>query len=113
MSLVEKTIKRWNSLLNATNPEEISLSADNCPLCQEYFNEDGPEYKHCLGCPVSEKVGTHSCTNTFYITAQVAHNLWLKYPEDTAARRTFHWAARSVLWLLREIEKDAHISSEG
>lgn len=51
------SISKWENIVAGTAGD---MGPSNCPLCQEFFRN------HCVGCPVSAKVGASYCGNTPY-----------------------------------------------
>jgi hypothetical protein len=71
LTALQGSISKWEAIVAGTGDD---LGTDNCPLCLEFadkhadVNEDEPRWasEGCFGCPVAEKVGTHSCCRTPY-----------------------------------------------
>lgn len=54
------SIRKWQKIVDGTGKNH---GADNCPLCQLYLNNPGPD---CLGCPVMAETGKDGCMDTPY-----------------------------------------------
>ena len=70
LQALKQSIQKWEKIVAR---EGVDQGCKNCPLC-ELFNQR-PNY--CAGCPVYERTGVDSCSNTPYTT-------WCKVTYDTS-----------------------------
>lgn len=69
LTALQGSIKKWEAIVAGTG---LDAGTINCPLCQEFADKTGDidddtwREDGCVGCPVAETVGTHSCGRTPY-----------------------------------------------
>jgi hypothetical protein len=65
---LEESIAHWERNVKAETPEEAGTRAEDCALCQLFY--DGDDFSQpCEGCPVKNKTGIKNCGNTPYYSA--------------------------------------------
>jgi len=72
--LLEESIAHWKKNVEATNPEEASITSSSCALCEKFIRTT--QDKRCEGCPVSEFTGLSGCSDTPYHKAMHSYNNW-------------------------------------
>lgn len=58
---ISNSVKKWEDIVNEVGIDNGYL---NCPLCQEYYDENTFS---CGDCPIVKKSGEQHCWNTPYV----------------------------------------------
>ncbi len=101
IDLLKQSIQHWYK--NVTGPmDEVSIYADNCPLCDEFGYEFG-----CAGRPVAERTGLIDCEGSAWQQAYISYRNWemSKHNEksELLAALAFREAARKELEFLESL----------
>ena len=90
---LEASIKHWENNTKALKPMDVRVGVSSCALCVAFhaFN--------CSGCPVRERTGRGSCSNTPYSVASQALRRWKRcsHAVEREARAGFTLAATEEL----------------
>lgn len=65
---LKASIEHWGRLAIG-DPDETGPGPSSCPLCRLYNNDNTPEEKACLKCPVYKRTHKRWCLETPYIDA--------------------------------------------
>lgn len=72
---LEKSIAHWEKNLKcalAEYADGISVSGDDCALCEEFGENEDSNQEGCSECPVAARTGKDYCCDTPYYTAREA-----------------------------------------
>ena len=78
---LEDSIQHWDENARAEKPEDASIAADDCALCDLFWDYDCDD--PCDGCPVRNVTARELCHNTPYVEAMHAFEEW-RYGAGTA-----------------------------
>lgn len=106
---IKESIRLWEIKREASDPSEIKLGADNCPLCKLYRTFDDDCVQSCAGCPVYLKTGEIGCKGTPYSEAAGKKTAWMMTPmticgiEFYAAKDKWQEAAQAEIDFLKSL----------
>ena len=72
LTALKASIEHWRENESVIRVAEVSVGAQGCALCFEFFQADT-----CAGCPVYEATGQSRCELTPYNDAYNAYDDWL------------------------------------
>lgn len=99
LEALKASIAKWERNAEATDPSDVRLGSDECPLCDVFHMRA----ISCNGCPVSDRTGRPFCVESPYISAWNAWFLWNSRPENTERRDRAHAAARDEVAFLKSL----------
>lgn len=83
LKALEQSIEKWIDNTKALTPDAYQTSANDCPLCNLFFDDD------CFGCPVAMDTHRPRCLDTPYDKAN-----WSQHPDIADFRAAAHEAAQ-------------------
>lgn len=94
------SVKHWEENVAATTPEDASIYAGDCALCNTFWNR-------CQGCPVAQAAGDTNCRKTPYAKAALAYESWENASKFATWFRCLVWRfyARREAAFLRKLLK--------
>lgn len=96
---LEASIAKWERNVQADNPYDLRLNADDCPLCRIFIGED------CQNCPVYLHTGKAYCHDTPYTYAKHAAQRWHNLPLDGTRRAIFREEAENEIAFLKSLRE--------
>jgi hypothetical protein len=75
LTALRASIKHWQDNVAAETPDDASIAAGDCALC-DAFHDEG----QCTGCPVFNLTGKPQCRKTPYANASFWFEAWEDNP---------------------------------
>lgn len=102
---IRASIAAWEKKRDESDPREIHIGVNDCPLCVAYrkFKKkyDG---ETCGVCPVKKHTGMPFCDDTPFEGAWHALSNWRLYPRDPRAKPRWITAAQAEIDFLKMLE---------
>lgn len=83
LTALQGSIAKWQGVLDGA----IENGWRDCPLCALFYDDAGDGENACSGCPVSERTGFDTCTETPY--DKWSNYQWDRRKETKDCRRVF------------------------
>ena len=97
LTALQRSIEKWEQKAKESVVEDVRIGADECPLCDLFFEDD------CEGCPIFEKTGHTNCRRTPFIKAYDVWMYWREFPEDGEYRLLFNEASEEEADFLKSL----------
>jgi len=94
---LEESITHWKKNANASSVLDVSVSSDECSLCNRFLTE------HCDGCPIAEITGIPGCAGTPYDECFSAHRDWEIDIDDKQRADDFKLKANEMIEFLESL----------
>ena len=102
---IKESIEHWKEEQAKTDPHQIHIAGENCPLCVAFFSL-AREWNQCCGaCPVFLDTGETECDETPYYKARSAWNLWKEDPDDSRLKQQWIDEAQKEIDYLESLLK--------
>ena len=102
LKALRESIAHWERNVAAEMPEDVSVSGEDCALCNAFVFANRGDSSDCEGCPVMEWMGQADCQGTPYYRAREAFFAW-RTNTTPATRDAWRVAAQEMLDFLKEL----------